>query len=253
MAGLVPAISLRQARHGLRPERWAAINIPIALDSIPKRVYSPKCPAQPRGVVARRSDDGAAGRRRCRRCGIARSGAEGGRPLLVDVAPAGGARNPALGRSRDPTGGHYDPSARSFAGLRLLKVSDAARRDKAMSRTGAAERGKPSGNQEARTRDPKSPPWRAERRSLPATAGELEKGRADRRAIPSALRGERNGRRPRRGLKQYGRRSVGCLTFESAVCGRNHNLRSFPRKRESSSSCAGSANIAKALDPLSRG
>ena len=34
-----------------------------------------------------------------------------------------------------------------------------------MSRTGAAERGKPSGNQEARTRDPKSPAWRAERRS----------------------------------------------------------------------------------------
>jgi hypothetical protein len=29
------------------------------------------------------------------------------------AAPAGGARNPALGRSRDPTGGHYDPSARS--------------------------------------------------------------------------------------------------------------------------------------------
>jgi hypothetical protein len=53
--------------------------------------------------------------------------------------------------------------------------------------------------------------------------------------------------------KKYGRRSVGCLTFESAVCGRNHNLRSFPRKRESSSSCAGSANIAKALDPRFRG
>jgi hypothetical protein len=29
------------------------------------------------------------------------------------AAPAGGARNPALGRRRDPTGGHYDPSARS--------------------------------------------------------------------------------------------------------------------------------------------
>ena len=81
------------------------------------------------------------------------------------MAPADRPRKPILGRSRDPTGGHYDPSARSFAGLRLLKVSDAARRDKAMSRTGAAERGKPSGNQEARTRDPKSPPWRAERRS----------------------------------------------------------------------------------------
>src|SRR6185503_4176177 len=107
----------------------------------------------------------------------------------VDVAPAGGARNPALGRSRDPTGGHYDPSARSFAGLRLLKVSDAAKRDKAMSRTGAAERGKPSGNQEARTRDPKSPPWRAERRGTFARRCELKQGCADRRAIPSAWRG----------------------------------------------------------------
>src|SRR6476469_9737556 len=104
MAGLVPAISLRQARHSLRPERWAAINIPIALDSIPKMAYSPKCPAQPRGVVARRSDDGAAGRGRCRRCGIALPGLTGGKPPVGDVAPAGGARYPALGRFRDPTG-----------------------------------------------------------------------------------------------------------------------------------------------------
>src|SRR5450759_237397 len=29
------------------------------------------------------------------------------------AAPAGGARNPALGRPRDPIGRHYDPSARS--------------------------------------------------------------------------------------------------------------------------------------------
>jgi len=35
----------------------------------------------------------------------------------VGAAPAGGARHPALGRLRDPTGGHYDPSARSLAGL----------------------------------------------------------------------------------------------------------------------------------------
>jgi hypothetical protein len=59
----------------------------------------------------------------------------------VGAAPAGEARNLALGRPRDPIGGHYDPSAGSSAGLGPFhKVSDRPRRDKAMSRTGAEDR-----------------------------------------------------------------------------------------------------------------
>ena len=40
------------------------------------------------------------------------SRAETGQPGSGGAAPAGKARNLALGRSRDPIGGHYDPSAR---------------------------------------------------------------------------------------------------------------------------------------------
>src|SRR5262245_20466382 len=41
-------------------------------------------------------------------------GASGGvRRMEQDAAPAGWARNPALGRPRDPPAGHYEPAARS--------------------------------------------------------------------------------------------------------------------------------------------
>ena len=39
-----------------------------------------------------------------------------------DAAPAGEARNLALGRSRDPIGGHYDPSAGSLLDRAVLEV-----------------------------------------------------------------------------------------------------------------------------------
>ena len=39
-----------------------------------------------------------------------------------DAAPAGEVRSLALGRSRDPTGGHYDPSARSSLGRAVSGV-----------------------------------------------------------------------------------------------------------------------------------
>jgi hypothetical protein len=61
----------------------------------------------------------------------------------------------------------------------------------------------------------KSPRWRAERRHAPETARAQQHGRADRRAIPSFFDGRGNGLRPTRGRKEYWRRSVGCLTFES--------------------------------------
>ena len=44
------------------------------------------------------------------------------------AAPAGKPRKLALGRSRDPTGGHYDPSAGSSAGLGLAGMPRARKR-----------------------------------------------------------------------------------------------------------------------------
>jgi hypothetical protein len=55
-----------------------------------------------------------------------------------DAAPAREVRSLAPGRLRDPTGGHYDPSARSSLDWdHSILLSDRPRRDKAMSRTGA--------------------------------------------------------------------------------------------------------------------
>jgi hypothetical protein len=60
-----------------------------------------------------------------------------------DAAPAGGARNPALGRPRDPIGRHYGRSARSSLDWDWHVAS----------------------SQETRTRGQKSPRWSAERRA----------------------------------------------------------------------------------------
>ena len=79
------------------------------------------------------------------------------------AAPAGGARNPALGRPRDPIGGHYDLSARSSLdwewtnGCRTAEVSLAR---KGVTPRPAGPVHKP-GNADPRT---EKPPWRAERR-----------------------------------------------------------------------------------------
>ena len=91
-----------------------------------------------------------------------------GQPGAAGAAPAGGARNPALGRSRDPTGGHDDPSARSSLDWdRSNGFGRAVTRDKPMRRTGAAALGRSrNGNQEARTRERKSP--QTERREAPS-------------------------------------------------------------------------------------
>ena len=59
-------------------------------------------PGSAEGVFARRSEDGAT-----------LIGPIPGKPGIGGAAPAGGARNPALGRPGNPTGGHYDPSASS--------------------------------------------------------------------------------------------------------------------------------------------
>ncbi len=90
----------RREARGLRHPAWSAGSGGLAvacnrssLDLIPNIAYSPKCPAQPRGVVARRSDDGAAGRGRCRRCGIAPSGAGAKAPRSM-WRPRIGARKP---------------------------------------------------------------------------------------------------------------------------------------------------------------
>jgi hypothetical protein len=70
------------------------------------------------------------------------------------AAPAGGARNPALGRSRDPTGGHYDPSARSsldravsgLLGRRRSAVLSRRRQNPRKEETGTWKRGPGIGN-----------------------------------------------------------------------------------------------------------
>jgi hypothetical protein len=97
-----------------------------------------------------------------------------GPPGSVDAAPAGGARNPALGRSRDPTGGHYDPSVRSLTGLGPLQgFVDGPRRDKAMSRTGAADRKQTgAGTRKRGPGDRNRRRWSAERRPFRRSQGE---------------------------------------------------------------------------------
>ena len=65
----------------------------------------------------------------------------------LDAAPAGGARNPALGRPRDPIGRHYGRSARSSLDWDWDWDWHVA------------------SSQETRTRGQKSPRWSAERRA----------------------------------------------------------------------------------------
>ena len=112
-----------------------------------------------------------------------------GQPGAAGAAPAGGARNPALGRSRDPTGGHDDPSARSSLDWdRSNGFGRAVTRDKPMRRTGAAALGRSrNGNQEARTRERKSP--QTERREAPSRRSQGGKDtplKACRAAAPAA-------------------------------------------------------------------
>ena len=80
-----------------------------------------------------------------------------------DAAPAGVVRSLALGRSRDPTGGHYDPSARSSLDRAVSDVggSDARSGDEPACRKPEDERDE---DLEARTRGQKSrdgAPWGA--------------------------------------------------------------------------------------------
>src|ERR1017187_5343128 len=106
-----------------------------------------------------------------------------------DAAPAGGARNPALGRSRDPTGGHYDPSARSSLDRAVSGLGGAeARSGVEPARQRPTERS--DVDLEARTRDQKSPRWSAAGRA-PYVIGRARRKAwtrmsAARRSIPSA-------------------------------------------------------------------
>ena len=94
------------------------------------------------------------------------------------AAPAGGARNPALGRSRDPTGGHYDPSARSSLDRAVSGLLGAkARRGDEPAAPKPPERR--DVDLEARTRDRKSPRRSAERRRALRTGRARRKVRTD--------------------------------------------------------------------------
>ena len=147
-----------------------------------------------------------------------------------DVAPAGGARNPAPGRPRVAVRAHYGalPSmagrgfgegGRKPAGGRVPKGPAADRPP------------------EVRPRGQKSPPWSAAGRRPSPIA---RRGRAARRIVwalrgapfPRHVRGEEGkGRRdPRR--KEQGQRSVGCLTIENERGAERHaRFLSLPERR----------------------
>ena len=134
-----------------------------------------------------------------------------------DAAPAGEARNLALGRPRDPTGGHYDPSARSFAGLGLAATPRPRKRGPGdRNRRSGAPRGASSRSQGTR------------RRLASVSGGRAGRSRGlaspciSRRSAPPCPPKPVGRRRIGRGLtatpaphQQPGRRSVGCLTGES--------------------------------------
>src|SRR5450759_3446027 len=113
-----------------------------------------------------------------------------------DAAPAGRLRRPALGRPRDPIGGHYDPPRGARWTGTVPPVSDGPRCDKPMRRTGTkALRRNRGGNQETRT-------WGSEIaavecREAPASfkrgCGKTEDWCATRCSIPSHVEGQEKG------------------------------------------------------------
>ena len=151
--------------------------------------------------------------------------------LRGDVAPADRPRKPILGRFRDPTGGHYDPSARSFAGQAASGFLGKRSRVQVLSLRGMRKPG--TNGASPGSADPGSEiatMARREARRVPQGMRGLEKGCADRRAIPSALReGERS---PPRRERKTG--VPGAATKNTGDDARLHHIRSFPRKRESS-------------------
>ena len=152
---------------------------------------------------------------RRRDSGAAFRGPISGNPDIGDAAPAGRLRKPALGRSRDPTGGHYDPSAGSSAGQAALKGSLAA---EARSGVEPARRGR-------RTQS-RASPGSADPGSEIAACGaprgaahrqrcaHIRNGRADRRATPSILRGKGKTGVPSASTKNMG--DDACLGAERA-------------------------------------
>jgi hypothetical protein len=144
------------------------------------------------------------------------------------AAPAGGVRNPALGRSRDPTGGHYDPSARSsldravsgLLGAKARSGVEPARQIPRSEETWTWKRGPGIRNR------------RDGRREAPAFSkrerGKTEDWCATRRSIPLASRrGKRNSPRERGKVTAYPAPQriratmhacleFGCLTIGSA-------------------------------------
>ena len=145
-------------------------------------------------------------RRRRRICGAARQRTGGGQPLSVGVAPAGEARNLALGRPWVTVRPHY--GGLPFNGL------NAARMKAGESWPDQGATRPPSGSGKLRSRGQKSPRWSAERRPrspkesaakrktgapLGAPSPRLMRGR---KTVP-AKRGE--GRRRTRRRKEYGR------------------------------------------------
>ena len=107
-----------------------------------------------------------------------------------DAAPAGGdGRTPAPGRPGTPTGGHYDPSARSSLDWDWRKPRPRKRGP------GACVSGEGWGRE---------PPWSAERRPHPwqQERGKTEDWCAAWRSTPSAL--PEGKRRPRERGRDYG-------------------------------------------------
>jgi hypothetical protein len=135
-----------------------------------------------------------------------------------DAAPAGRLRRPALGRPRDPIGGHYDPSARSSLdwnrstcfGRAKVRQADEANWHQSLEK----KPGRKPGNADLGIRN--------RRRGAPRGARILQKrmrqdGRLVRHSVlhPLACRGARKrplnagqGLRPTRGRQEYGRFST---------------------------------------------
>ena len=113
-----------------------------------------------------------------------------------DAAPAGGARNPAPGRPREPIGRYYGRSAGSLLDWDWAEM--------------------PS-SQETRTRGTEIAA--VERREAPASfkrgCGKTEDGSASRRSTPSPIRGGRKGKTAYPAPQRIRAMTLGCLTIES--------------------------------------
>ena len=169
-------------------------------------------PGSAGGVFARRSDDGATWRplpeNRQRLSGRGRETGFGG------AAPAGGARNPALGRPWVTVRPHY-------GGLPLMAGRGADEGWRKPAGSGRAE--PPVLTRKIRSQGQKSPRWSAEWRAPVATGARAARrgpqGCAARRSIPSACAGGKarprqggEGRRRTRRLQRTRAMALGRLT-----------------------------------------